>query len=204
MDTARFLRIRSLFDEAVRLPNGDWDHYLSVACADDVSLQEEVRALLAQAQHDTLPTSTMAPQGATTIGPYRVLRQLGAGGMGVVYLAVRDDGAFRKNVALKVLRGNTASRDLVQRFHQERQVLADLDHPNIARILDGGQTADGVPYYVMDFVDGEPLDRYCDSQTLDLPGRIRLFQQVVRAVQYLHEHLVVHRVVGTPAPGSEQ
>jgi hypothetical protein len=118
---------------------------------------------------------------------------LGAGGMGVVYLAVRDDGAFRKNVALKLLRGNATSSDMVQRFHQERQVLADLDHPNIARILDGGQTPDGLPYYVMDFVDGEPLDRYCDSQTLDLADRIRLFQQVVRAVQYLHEHLVVHR-----------
>ena len=113
--------------------------------------------------------------------------------MGVVYLAVRDDGAFRKNVALKLLRNRAASSDMVQRFHQERQVLADLDHPNIARILDGGQTPEGTPYYVMDFVDGEPLDRYCDSHTLDLAGRIRVFQQVVGAVQYLHEHLVVHR-----------
>ena len=195
MDTARFLRIRSIFDEAAQLPAAEWDGYLRTACSGDSQLLDEVRALLVQ--YDKAPASVApapnAPPAAVTIGPYRVLRQLGAGGMGVVYLAVRDDGAFRKNVALKLLRGNATSSDMVQRFHQERQVLADLDHPNIARILDGGQTAEGLPYYVMDFVDGEPLDRYCDSQTLDLADRIRVFQQVVGAVQYLHEHLVVHR-----------
>jgi len=111
----------------------------------------------------------------------------------VVYLAVRDDGTFRKNVAVKVLKANLSDHDLVQRFQQERQVLANLDHPGIARILDGGQTADGLPYHVMEYVEGLPLDRFCDTQQLDLADRIRLFLQVIAAVHYLHDSLIVHR-----------
>jgi hypothetical protein len=122
-----------------------------------------------------------------------VVRELGRGGMGVVYLAVRDDGTFRKNVALKVLLGSQVSHEFIQRFKQERQVLAALDHPNIARILDGGDTPDGSPYYVMDYIEGQPLDRYCDQQKLSLTDRIKLFQQVCTAVHYLHQNLVVHR-----------
>jgi serine/threonine protein kinase len=196
MDTARFIQLRSIFDEAVKLPSTAWDSYLQTACAGETALMEELRALLDQYRQSPpsmTPGAAPVSSSALTFGPYRVLRELGAGGMGVVYLAVRDDGAFRKNVALKLLRANLNATDVVQRFHQERQVLADLDHINIARILDGGQTREGCPYYVMDYVDGEPLDRYCDSQMLDVGGRIRLFQQVAGAVQYLHEHLVVHR-----------
>jgi serine/threonine-protein kinase len=195
MNTTRFERLHRIFDEAAKLAPSQWESYLTNACGGDEELLGEARKLLAVCMQAT-PSDTSeysAPSPAQMIGPYRVVRQIGSGGMGVVFLAVRDDGAFRKNVAVKLLRSHLVSTDLVQRFHQERQVLANLDHPNIARILDGGQTADGMPYYVMEFVDGQPLDRFCDSQTLDLADRIRLFQQLVRAVQYLHENLVVHR-----------
>ena len=127
------------------------------------------------------------------IGPYRLLRELGRGGMGVVYLAARDDGAFRKNVALKLLLRDQVNEEFVLRFKQERQVLAALDHPNIARILDGGDAPDGMPYYVMEYVEGSPLDEYCDQQRLSLTARIKIFQQVCLAVHYLHENSIVHR-----------
>jgi serine/threonine protein kinase len=113
--------------------------------------------------------------------------------MGVVFLAVRDDGAFRKNVALKLLNADNVPPMFVERFRQERQVLAGLEHPNIARILDGGDAPNGAPYYVMEFVEGMPLDRYCDEKRLSLGERIRVFQQVCQAVQYLHENLIIHR-----------
>lgn len=121
------------------------------------------------------------------------MRELGRGGMGVVFLAMRDDGAFRKNVALKVLLKERVTDEFVQRFRQERQVLAALDHPNIARILDGGDAPNGLPYYVMEYVEGVAIEQYCDEQRLSLADRIRLFQQVCHAVHYLHEHMIVHR-----------
>jgi len=113
--------------------------------------------------------------------------------MGVVYLAMRDDGTFRKNVAIKLLLREAVSEEFVLRFKQERQVLAALDHPNIARILDGGDTSDGMPYYVMEYVEGLPLDEYCDQKGLSVTGRIRIFQQVCGAVEYLHQNSIVHR-----------
>ena len=127
------------------------------------------------------------------VGPYRILRELGRGGMGVVFLAMRDDGAFRKNVALKLLLRDQVSQEFLLRFKQERQVVAALDHPNIARILDGGDAPDGMPYYVMEYVEGLPLDQYCDQQRLSITGRIKMFQQVCMAVHYLHQNLIVHR-----------
>jgi hypothetical protein len=122
-----------------------------------------------------------------------LVRELGRGGMGVVYLAMRDDGAFKKNVAIKVLLREAVNEEFVLRFKQERQVLAALDHPNIARILDGGDTPDGMPYYVMEYVEGLPLDEYCDRQRLSVNGRLRIFQQVCGAVDYLHQNSIVHR-----------
>lgn len=196
METDRFIQLRRIFDEAVLLPASEWEFHLQRACAGDMSLQAEARELLLAHQERGTTASTgaaAAVQPARMIGHYRILREIGSGGMGVVYLAVRDDGAFRKHVAVKLLKRNHSTHDLIQRFQQERQVLANLDHPNIARILDGGQTPDGLPYHVMDYIEGLPLDRFCDTQTLDLTDRIRLFQQVVTAVSYLHENLVVHR-----------
>ncbi len=143
-------------------------------------------------QSQTASAQTHAP-GEQWIGIYRIIRTLGEGGMGTVYLAMRSDDAFRKIVALKLIRRDRATPDFIERFRQERQLLAGLDHPNIARIVDGGSTDDGSPYYVMDFVEGAPLDEYCESNKLDAPAILRVFRQVCSAVQYLHDNLVVHR-----------
>src|SRR5687768_14441306 len=123
------------------------------------------------------------------IGPYRILRELGHGGMGTVYLAARADEQFHKRVALKVIRSGADSEEVVRHFKRERQILASLDHPNVARLLDGGTTDDGLPYFVMEYIEGEPLLAYCDSRGLATDERLRLFQQVCSAVQYAHRNL---------------
>ena len=127
------------------------------------------------------------------IGPYRLVELLGQGGMGEVYRAVRDDGEFEKAVAIKLIRAGADSALVVQRFLNERRILAAFDHPNIAKLLDGGRTSEGLPYFVMELVAGEPIDRYCDRRGLGIDARLRLFLQVCAAVQYAHQRLVVHR-----------
>jgi serine/threonine protein kinase len=127
------------------------------------------------------------------LGPYRLLRELGAGGMGTVFLAERVDGGFEQRVAIKLIRAGLGGRDVLRRFRMERQILAGLDHPNIARLLDGGETAGGAPYLVMDYVDGVAIDRYCQERGLDLRRRLELFCEVCAAVQFAHQRLVVHR-----------
>ncbi len=127
------------------------------------------------------------------IGPYRVERLLGQGGMGAVYLAARVDEFEMRRVALKVFRRGTSSGELELRFHHERQILARLDHPNIAKLLDGGMTDDGIPYFVMDYVEGEPIDRYCRQHRLGIRRCLELFRKVCSAVHRAHQNLVVHR-----------
>src|SRR5262249_15349906 len=127
------------------------------------------------------------------IGSYRVLREIGRGGMGSVYLAARADDAFQKLVAIKIIRRGLDTDDIIQRFRSERQILANLDHPNITRLLDGGTTDDGLPYFVMEYIDGEPIDRYCGRCKLGVLERVRLFQSVCAAVRYAHQNLVIHR-----------
>jgi serine/threonine-protein kinase len=127
------------------------------------------------------------------IGPYKVLRELGQGGMGTVYLAARADEQFHMRVALKVIRAGADSAAVVRHFKRERQILAGLDHPNIAKLLDGGTTDDGLPYFVMEYIEGEPLLAYCDSRALPIRERLRVFQAVCAAVEYAHRNLVVHR-----------
>jgi serine/threonine protein kinase len=129
----------------------------------------------------------------TRVGPYRVLRQLGRGGMGAVYLADRADDEFRKKVALKVVQVGADRDRVVRRFRRERQILAALEHPNVSRLLDGGTTEAGLPYFVMEYIDGHPITRYCDSARLSVAERVRLFLGVCSAVQYLHRNLVVHQ-----------
>jgi predicted Ser/Thr protein kinase len=202
-----FTRVRQLFDEAQSIAPQQREGWLANACQGDPVLLAEVRSMLlstnflaqpAAVPPSMIPTATHpsgsgAEPSGTFIGPYRVVRELGRGGMGVVYLAMRDDGAFRKNVALKLLLRDKVAPEFVQRFKQERQVVAALDHPNIARILDGGDAPDGMPYYVMEYVEGVSLDEYCDRQRLSLTGRIAVFQQMCHAVHYLHQNLIVHR-----------
>ena len=203
MTTAeKFRRIRNLFDAALEKAAGERDAFLEESCAGDPELLREVSALLDAREHRETwidrPAIEVAPSAAARlegrrIGPYEVLRQIASGGMGTVYLARRADGAFQMRVALKVLRPETASAEILRRFQQEREILASLEHPNIARILDGGQTEDGLPYLAMEFIQGTPIDEYCDQHRLNITDRLKLFRSVCAAVRYAHQRGVVHR-----------
>jgi len=127
------------------------------------------------------------------IGPYRLIRQLGQGGMGAVYLAERVDAEYQKQVAIKLIKRGMDSQFILRRFRNERQILASLDHPNIARLLDGGTTRDGRPFFVMEYIDGKPIGQYCDDRILSTAQRIQLFRTVCSAVHYAHQNLVIHR-----------
>ena len=127
------------------------------------------------------------------VGPYRVLSLLGRGGMGSVWLAQRDDGLFTRQVALKLVHLALADRSVIERFSREREILAALIHPNIARLYDAGVTADGQPYIALQYVAGVPITAYCDQHRFDLRTRLRLFLQVLSAVQYAHANLIIHR-----------
>ena len=138
-----------------------------------------------------LPDDTLGELGA--IGPYRLIRPLGQGGMGVVYLAVRGDDEFKKRVAIKVLRRGMDSESIIRRFRHERQILASLQHPHIATLLDGGTTPDGAPYFAMEYVEGEVVTEYCQRHRLDVTARLELFRKICAAVHHAHQNLVIHR-----------
>ena len=195
-------RIEALFDEAASLAAGERAAFLSRACGEDLKLRAEVESLLAADARAGgflgAPALAAVPPAPPTlvgrrVGQYRVEAKLGQGGMSTVYLAVRADDAYQQKVALKVLGSGADRSDLWARFHAERQILASLEHPGIARLLDGGTTDDGRPYLIMEYIEGAPLDRYCDQRRLGLDARIDLFRQVCAAVQYAHQNLVVHR-----------
>jgi len=193
----RFRQVRNLFDAAMDRAAADRDPYLADACHGDPELLAEVHALLAAHAHpqtwiDTPPAAPPRIEGRR-IGPYEILREIASGGMGTVYLARRADGAFDMRLAVKVLRPEAATPEVLSRFRQERQILAALDHPNIARILDAGETPEGLPYLAMEFVDGLPIDRYCAEHRLDTAARLNLFRAVCAAVRYAHAQGVVHR-----------
>ena len=203
MATERWREIEALFAEVAALPAAERTPHLLRRCGGDEDLRREVESLLAadEAVGNFLEQPVVAPAVALPppsavgrrLGPYAVERKLGEGGMSTVYLAVRADEEYRQQVAIKVFGYGADRADLVERFRAERQILASLDHPNIARLLDGGTTEDGLPYLVMEYVDGAPIDRYCDERGLGLDERIDLFRQVCAAVQYAHQNLVVHR-----------
>ena len=203
-------QVFELFDRALELPPDEREAYLDRACADDRALREEVGALLASesvssfldepAEEFVEPLlSKLSPgpdagESAPQVGPYRIVRELGRGGMGAVYLAERADHQYQKRVALKLLPAwSAASERMVRRFVEERQIMAALDHPNIARLFDGGVTVDGLPWFAMEYVEGAPLDRYCDERRLTIEQRLELFCRVCSAVQYAHQNLIVHR-----------
>jgi eukaryotic-like serine/threonine-protein kinase len=196
MDAERWQRVRTLFGAALERAPEDWPAWLEVECGEDTALQDEVLSLLAAHGEtgDFLPELPAPdPQIGQRIGPYEVLQRLGGGGMGVVYLALRADGQFKKRVALKLLKPGMDSEEILRRFRTERQILAALDHPNIARLLDGGTTDRGLPYFVMEHVEGRPITEYCDGENLSLADRLRLFRTVCSAVQFAHQNLIVHR-----------
>ena len=203
----RWTRVQGVFDAALERAGAERAAFLDRECADDPPLRAEVEALLrAQPEafefFDSLRDSLASvagleaeagPRLGGVIHPYRVVDVIGAGGMGTVYLAERADGEFEQHVALKVVRGGLPSPGAIDRFRTERQILARLEHPNIARLLDGGVTGDGLPYLVMELVSGHPLTTDADARRLTLEERLHLFITLGEAVQYLHGHLVVHR-----------
>ncbi len=199
-------RVAELFARAGDLAAGERSSFLDGECAGDPELRAEVESLLAAAaaaggyldgglddRAAALIRADDAARAPERAGPYRLLHEIGRGGMGAVYLAERDDDEYRKQVAIKFVRGGWESAETLRRFRTERQVLASLEHPNIARLLDGGTTDDGVPYVVMEWVDGAPIDEYCEGKGLGVEARIALFLAVCQAVAYAHRNLVVHR-----------
>jgi eukaryotic-like serine/threonine-protein kinase len=142
---------------------------------------------------DQTATAIHVPHAGTRVGPYRLIRELGRGGMGTVLLGVRSDDAFQKRVAIKVLKRGMDTDAIVGRFRNERQILASLEHPYIASLLDGGTTDEGLPYLVMEYVEGQSVDAYCDSHGLDTTARLDLFRKICAAVQYAHQNLIIHR-----------
>ncbi len=172
--------------------------FLLNSCNGDTALLAELQDLLFALEDQErfrLPSNPIEPKGRLeeTVGGYKLDAELGQGGMGTVYLAHRADGEFEQQVALKVVSSHLRTRFFAERFRAERQILADLNHPNITRLLDGGVDVGGDPYLVMEYVDGQTLNRYCDHQLLPIPDRIRLFLQACSAVEYAHRKLVVHR-----------
>jgi eukaryotic-like serine/threonine-protein kinase len=191
-------RVVEVFHEALELDPEQWDSFLSKITEREPELAAEVRSLLSSHEEgsilDTPPIHTeRTASPGDRIGPYRILEQIGQGGMGVVYRATRDDESFTKEVAIKLIDPFLRSDDIMKRFRAERQILAMLDHPNIARLLDGGTSHDGSPYLVMEYVSGKPLLAYCDEKRLSVEQRLALFLVVCDAVQFAHQHLVVHR-----------
>jgi eukaryotic-like serine/threonine-protein kinase len=198
---------KRIFSEALDLPRDERERFLASACQNADALLAEVRSLLAW--HDQSTGFLEEPAGhlggfartptpprdlvGTTVGVWRVESLVGSGGMGVVYRAERADAAFRRQAALKVIRPGSDSDAIVRRFQAERETLAALDHPNIARLLDGGTTPDGQPYFAMEFIEGVPIDRYCDEHRLPIARRLQLFRAVCAGVRYAHQNLVVHR-----------
>ena len=202
IDPERGPEIDDLFDGALDQPPDQRATWLEAHCS-DVALRAEVQALLAA--HDDsggildgnaldvagplISASPIRPR----IGPYRVLREIGRGGMGVVYLAERDDGQYRRRVAIKLLRTSPDADELHRRFVAERQILASLNHPNIAQLVDGGVTDEHFPYLVMEYVNGVPITTFCDRQRLGIDERLALFRDVCAAVHHAHQNLVIHR-----------
>jgi non-specific serine/threonine protein kinase/serine/threonine-protein kinase len=198
----KWQRAKDVFDEALRKEQPLREAFVEAVCASDDELRREVQALLEADAHETgvldepplpRPEPSAAEQIRGDIGPYRLQECVGRGGMGVVYRAVRVEGAVQQVVAIKVLNLGAATDEAIARFHLERRTLSALDHPHIARQLDGGTTVDGLPYLVMEYVDGQPVDRYCDQHRLGLDRRLTLFRQICGAVHYSHQHLIVHR-----------
>ncbi|MGZ6078172.1 MAG: serine/threonine-protein kinase, partial [Myxococcaceae bacterium] len=199
-------RIDALLSEALTLPESERESWLERLSRSDETLASTLREMLSRSETtDSFLRTPVSPEvlavagevasleeAGTTIGPYRLLRVLGAGGMGQVWLADRIDGTLHREVALKLPRTGWAP-GLAERLNQERDALAALEHPHIARLYDAGTTAEGRPYLAMEYVDGVPFDRYAAAHHLTLRERLELFLQVAGAVSYAHAHLVVHR-----------
>ena len=213
MTPERWQQIKGVLDQALDRAPSERAALLDRLCSTDSSLRREVEVLLAadeEAGTEFLNESRSLDLGTTAdlygssatpknnwigrrVGPYKIVEQIGVGGMGEVYRAFRADDQYKKQVALKVVRGGQDSAFVVNRFRNERQILASLDHPNIARLHDGGTTEDGVLYFIMELIEGQPIDQYCVQNELSVPELLAIFLQVCSAVQYAHQRLIIHR-----------
>ncbi|CAM2065395.1 Non-specific serine/threonine protein kinase [Sulfidibacter corallicola] len=202
----RWRKVNELLHKALELEPEERTSYVMRSITTDTDLRQEVLAHLKNIrEYSERTTFRLAPEGesletiygqrmlGSSLGPWRLVELLGQGGMGYVFLAERNDREFDQMAAIKVIRPDMATDELLTRFRNERQILADLKHPNIARLLDGGTTEEGMPYFAMEYVKGRTLDAYCDELRLGVEARIELFIQVCQAVQYAHKNLVVHR-----------
>ena len=205
--------INDIIDRALELEGAAREAYLEEACGGDIALREKVNQLIgvmsvdvpAAFMQDPLPVPEFTDiedvfasrgshiQAGQRIGVYRIVEQIGFGGMGEVYLAERDDGEFEQRVAIKVVKAGMGTDEVLRRFHYERQILANLEHPNIARLLFGGISDEGQPYFVMEYVEGESITEYCDRKRLSVRERLKLFKTVCDAVRHAQRNLVVHR-----------
>lgn len=208
MDSASWQKIETLVEEALAIPERERAAWLDANCNGDDFLRAEVISLLAfESQAESFLHKPAVAKAALLlteeddrlsrkgqhIGPYKFLSEIGRGGMGVVYLAAREDDQFRQRVAIKLIKRGFDTEDILRRFRNERQILASLNHSNIARLFDGGTTGDGLPYFVMEYVEGLPLLQYCDEHELSTNERLKLFLTICSAVQHAHQNLVIHR-----------
>src|SRR6266566_9105156 len=207
MNPGRWEAVGELFEQALSLPVGERTACVDRASDGDDELRQEVISLLAS--HKAAPGGfvqekiknavvsfhemKLVETQTTRVGPYRLTRELGRGGMGTVFLAERDDDQYKASVAIKLVRPDMDTEFILARFRRERQTLARLQHPNIARLLDGGTTADGLPYIVMEYVDGHAITHHAQQQKLDITARVVLFLSVCSAVDYAHRNFVIHR-----------
>src|SRR5882672_5577333 len=196
-------RVDRVFQDAADLPASERTAFLDEACRGDDALRAEVEALLGFSEASDQPIRDAVQDAVEQVphafvlapgdrlGQWRVERLLGQGGMGAVYLVARDDAQYQKQAALKLAQSDFGSPQDLVRFRLERQILADLEHPAIARLVDGGETEEGIPYLVMEYVDGEPITRYAGRRQFSIPDRLRLFARVCEAVAYARRHLVI-------------
>jgi eukaryotic-like serine/threonine-protein kinase len=210
MTPERWRKVEEIFQSALDLTPEDRIRYVSEVCADDDELKRDVEVLLSQydSAGELLEESVYGntelnalqsfveekdPMIGRRLGSYRVEREIGRGGMGAVYEASRADNEFSKRAAIKLVKRGMDTDFILRRFRKERQILAALDHPHIGGLLDGGTTEDGLPYFVMEYIEGQPLYSYCDSHNLNITGRLKLFRSICDAVHYAHQKQVVHR-----------
>ena len=199
----RWQQIKEVFADAQEHKPSERAAFLEKVCAADESLRSEVESLLAAAESEAAGEGSVAPSAEQSrvedamigrrIGAYKIIQRIGRGGMATVYLASRADEQYEKQVAIKILLPELGTDELLRRFRNERQTLAKLDHPNIVKLLDGGSTEEGLPYLVMDYVQGVPIEKYCDNHKLSTEERLHLFSHVCAAVHCAHQNLVVHR-----------
>ncbi|MGA9995774.1 MAG: protein kinase [Pyrinomonadaceae bacterium] len=207
MHSEHWKKVEEIFNAALGRPSGEREAFLREACAGDESLMQEVHTRIDSYEQagnfkkpsdaESFNTNTDGVESSSLIGnrigPYRLVREIGRGGMGSVYLAVRADDEYQKRVAIKLIKRGMDTDFILRRFRRERQILASLDHLNIGLLLDGGTTTDGLPYFVMEYIEGQNLFRYSDLHKLTIPERLKIFRQVCDAVHYAHQNLVIHR-----------